>query len=120
LSDAKDVVGFHHEKVDASGYLEGLKDTDIPITARIFAIADVFDALTSKRPYKEPLSFEETMDILEKGKGLHFDTVFLDAFGIIAREVYDDITNQGDDEIHKDLDKIIEKYFSGDFDVLKS
>ena len=59
------------------------------------------------------------MDVLEQGKGLHFDTVFLDIFGNIAKEIYDAITNQADDDIHRELDKLIEEYFSGDFDVLE-
>jgi len=63
LNDAAAVVLSHHEKMDGSGYPKGLKGKESPVTARIFAIADVFDALTSKRPYKEPMSFEEAMDI---------------------------------------------------------
>jgi len=61
----------------------------IPIESRIFAIADVFDALTSRRPYKEPLSFDETMQILDSGRGKHFDPRCSTRFGAIAREMYD-------------------------------
>ena len=118
LSDAGDVVGDHHEKYDARGYLRGLGGEEIPITARIFAIADVFDALTSKRPYKEPLSFEDTMDILEGGRGSHFDSALLEAFTRIVRRLYDKFA-EGDDEIpKKELDVIIQEYFAGDFSLL--
>ncbi len=67
LQDAMDVVYAHHEQVEGRGYPRGLAGSDIPVTARMFAIADVFDALTSRRPYKEPWSFEKAMEILAKG-----------------------------------------------------
>ena len=66
LGDATDVVGSHHEKFDGNGYPNQLQGENIPIGARIFAITDVFDALTSRRPYKEPFSFEKTMQILNR------------------------------------------------------
>ncbi len=72
LKDAGDIVGSHHEKYIGSGYGEGLERGRIPDTTRIFAIADVFDALTSRRPYKEPFYFEKTMEILKPGRGSHF------------------------------------------------
>lgn len=61
----------HHEKWDGSGYPNALKGTDIPIEARIAAITDVFDALVSKRPYKESFSIEETEIIISQGRGTH-------------------------------------------------
>ena len=70
LEDARDVVGSHHEKFDGAGYPAGLAGQDIPINARIFAIVDVFDALTSKRPYKDPFSFDKTIEILKNGSRL--------------------------------------------------
>ena len=112
LDDASAVVVGHHEKVDGSGYPNGLKGDDNPMTARIFAIVDVFDALTSRRPYKEPKSFEETMGILEEGRGSHFDSELLDAFSKIARPLYDDFASQSEEAIRKDLDAIIKRYFS--------
>jgi HD-GYP domain-containing protein (c-di-GMP phosphodiesterase class II) len=118
LTDARDVVGEHHEKYDASGYLKGVGGKEIPITARIFAIADVFDALTSKRPYKEPFSFEDAMEILEKGRGSHFDSVLLDAFAQIAKMLYDELTGSGEEMPKKKLDAIIQEYFAGDFSLL--
>lgn len=69
----------HHEKFDGSGYPNGVRGDDIPLSARIVAVADVFDALMSKRPYKEPFTFDETMKIIMDGKGKHFDPMIVDA-----------------------------------------
>ena len=111
---AADVVGYHHEKVDGSGYQGGKNGEDIPVTARIFAIADVFDALTSERPYKQPLGFDETMDILNEGAGNHFDAQVLETFADIAPGLYEEFANRDDDRPHRALDGIIERYFKGD------
>ncbi|MGC8718604.1 MAG: HD-GYP domain-containing protein, partial [Thermodesulforhabdaceae bacterium] len=62
------------------GYPEGLKGPDIPLSARIVAIADVYDALRSKRPYKEPFSHEKALEIITAEKGKHFDPAVVDAF----------------------------------------
>lgn len=70
----------HHEKWDGSGYPKGLKGEDIPLEGRICAVADVFDALTSKRPYKEAFSNEEALDILKEGAGRHFESRLVDLF----------------------------------------
>lgn len=118
LNDAIDVVGGHHEKVDGTGYPKGLNSKKNPITARIFAIIDVFDALTSKRPYKEAMSFDDTMKILEKGRGTHFDSTLLDLFKTIARPLYDEYANREDDKLKKNLGKIVQRYFSDDFNSL--
>lgn len=118
LNDAIAVVGGHHEKVDGTGYPKGLSSEKTPVTARIFAIVDVFDALTSKRPYKEALSFDDTMKILEKGRGTHFDARLLDQFKKIARSLYDEYANREDDKLKKNVGKITHRYFSDDFDSL--
>jgi putative two-component system response regulator len=77
----------HHEKWDGSGYPRGLKGEDIPIEGRIAALADVFDALTSKRPYKEPFSNEKAFSIIQEGRGNHFDPDLVDAFFKIQDEI---------------------------------
>lgn len=118
LRDAATVVGSHHEKCDGSGYPKGLDQQSIPICARIFAIADVFDALASKRPYKEPFTFEESMRILEEGRSTHFDPQMLDLFTTIARGLYDDLVGRGTDELRADLETITQKYFSADAEAL--
>ena len=70
---AENVAHYHHERWDGSGYPEGLKGEEIPLEARIMAIADVYDALVSKRVYKDPMSFEEADQIIMEGMGKHFD-----------------------------------------------
>ena len=81
------IAHFHHEKWDGSGYPAHLKGVEIPIACRIVAIADVFDALTSKRPYKEAFSLEKSMAIIRDGRGSHFDPDVVDAFFAIQDEI---------------------------------
>ncbi len=75
-----EIAEGHHEKWDGTGYPRGKKGEDIPLSARIVAIADVFDALTSKRPYKRAFTFEESVDILKEGAGKHFDPYIMNVF----------------------------------------
>lgn len=78
----------HHEKFDGSGYPKGLKGDEIPIEGRITALADVFDAITSKRVYKEKFDLEETLRIIREGRGKHFDPLVVEAFeGSLPRMV---------------------------------
>lgn len=114
LADAKDVVGGHHEKFAGGGYPKGLREQAIPITARIFAIADVFDALTSKRPYKEPMSFDKTMAILQEGSHNHFDPDLLAAFEKIAPDLYKKYCGREDEGLHEELVGILRHYFTTD------
>ncbi|WP_416825179.1 HD-GYP domain-containing protein [Ectobacillus polymachus] len=84
-SDIADGVYYHHERMDGSGYPEGIAGEDIPLQARIIAVSDVWDALTSKRSYRDSLSKEEALAIMEKGRGNHFDPHILDIFMKIIR-----------------------------------
>jgi putative two-component system response regulator len=77
----------HHEKWDGSGYPVGLKASAIPLAGRITAIADVFDALTSKRPYKEPFSLDKSFSIIKEERDRHFDPDVVDAFLKIENEI---------------------------------
>ncbi|HAQ61973.1 TPA: two-component system response regulator [Candidatus Delongbacteria bacterium] len=81
------IARHHHEKWDGSGYPDSLKGDDIPIAGRIAAIADVFDALTSVRPYKKPFSLEKAFNIIREGKGNHFDPEVVDAFFKVQDEI---------------------------------
>ncbi len=76
----KEIIYSHHEKWDGSGYPEGLTGEDIPISARLMAIADVYDALVNYRPYKASMSHEEAVQIIYESKGGHFDPDMVDAF----------------------------------------
>lgn len=84
---AAEVAYYHHEKWDGNGYPNGLKGEDIPQSARIVAIADVFDALTMERPYKRPWSIEDAFEELRKNAGSHFDPELVDLFLSIENEI---------------------------------
>jgi putative two-component system response regulator len=86
LTFAKEIAYSHQEKWDGSGYPEGLSGDDIPVSARIMAIADVYDALVSRRPYKEGMPHEQALEIIIEGKGSHFDPDIVDAFLEVAVE----------------------------------
>ncbi|WP_321468038.1 HD domain-containing phosphohydrolase [Halarcobacter sp.] len=94
LIEGEKIAYNHHEKFDGTGYPNGKKGDEIPISARIVSITDVFDALTSKRPYKNPWSFEEASDFLISQKGKHFDPILVDLFLNSIdkiRKIYDDL-----------------------------
>jgi putative two-component system response regulator len=80
LQCAKDIAYYHQEKWDGSGYPEGLSGDAIPLSARLMAVADVYDALISRRVYKPAFTHEVAIDIIEKGRGSHFDPAITDAF----------------------------------------
>lgn len=115
LEEAKAVVVAHHERWDGSGYPRKLAGEAIPLAARIFAVADVFDALCSRRAYKEPMNFQEAMDILEAEAGSHFDPKVIAAFGPIAREVFDCLAKANEKDIRRMLEERIRMHFTSDF-----
>lgn len=80
LKVSKEIIRCHHEKWDGSGYNQGLKGEEIPLSARIMAVADVYDALTSKRVYKASFDHTRARDIIVEGRGSHFDPRVVDAF----------------------------------------
>ena len=84
---AGEIAFTHHEKWDGSGYPRGLAAEEIPLSGRIMAIADVYDALTSKRHYKSPFSHEKAKGIIEEGRGVFFDPTVLDAFLTIEKSI---------------------------------
>jgi len=80
LKPALDIPFCHHERWDGSGYPRGLKGEEIPIAARIFAVADVYDALTSDRPYRKALSHQQAVDYIRQQRGIQFDPKVVDVF----------------------------------------
>jgi putative two-component system response regulator len=80
LSLAKEIAHWHHEKWDGSGYPDGLMGENIPLSARIMALADVFDALISPRAYKPPMPYPQARKIIETGQGFHFDPMITEQF----------------------------------------
>lgn len=97
LKEARNMAAYHHEKWDGTGYPEGLKGQVIPLSARVMAVADVFDALTSRRVYKDAMSLENAMEIIRRDAGTHFDPycaeVFLEAVdevSMVLRRYQDD------------------------------
>lgn len=89
LACAKEIALNHHEKWDGSGYPAGLAGTAIPVSARLMAVADVYDALTTKRVYKDAMSHDEAVTIILDGRGRHFDPRVVDAFAEIAGQFRD-------------------------------
>ena len=80
LRPALDIPHCHHEKWDGSGYPRGLKGEQIPLAARIFSVIDVWDALTSDRPYRKAWPKEKTIEHIKEGSGKHFDPQIVDIF----------------------------------------
>jgi len=94
LKKPAQVVLYHHESYDGLGYPYGLAADDIPLEARIFALADTLDAITSDRPYREAKSFEEAFKEIEKGRGSQFDPSVVDAFFSIPKEKWERIKQE--------------------------
>jgi putative nucleotidyltransferase with HDIG domain len=89
LSEAAEIVYAHHERFDGSGYPRGLKGEDIPLGARLFAVVDVYDALTSARSYHSPLSHKEALVEIRKESGRHFDPNVVEVFLSIPHKEFD-------------------------------
>lgn len=90
LAVAKEIAHSHHEKWDGSGYPDALKGDAIPVSARLMALADVFDALASKRVYKAAMPVDRAVEIIMEGRGKHFDPAVVDAF-LAERKAFEDI-----------------------------
>ena len=97
LAFAKEIAGSHQEKWDGSGYPKGLAGESIPISARLMAVADVYDALVSIRPYKEPFSHTQAYQIIAEGKGKHFVPDIVDAF-LKIHSKFEEIAKRYSDE----------------------
>ena len=111
ISSGRDVVEFHHEKYDGSGYPKGLSGEMIPINARIFAIADVFDALTSKRPYKAPWAIDDALNYLVQKSGQHFDPKLVQLFVKIIPTLYRELNTMEENQMVRMLQQRIASHF---------
>ena len=111
LDGAHAVVAGHHEKWNGSGYPRALSGEQIPLAARIFAVADVFDALCSKRPYKEPMGFDAAMAILAKDTGSHFDPAVMQVFSRIAKTLYQRLEHSDEADSRQLLEDCVRKHF---------
>ncbi|MES2877882.1 MAG: two-component system response regulator [Pseudomonadota bacterium] len=103
LKYAKEIAYGHQEKWDGSGYPQGLKGDAIPISARLMAVADVYDALISRRVYKEGMPHEKAVSIITEGRGNHFDPDIVDAFLLLAEQFRDVAKRYADSD--EDLQK---------------
>lgn len=113
LAGAREVVEFHHEKFDGSGYMQGLQGDAIPLNARIFTIVDVFDALTSRRPYKEPFDFNESMKIMKTEAGKRFDPELFQLFSERVFNIHQEIVHASDAVLESMLAALVRKHFLG-------
>jgi HD-GYP domain-containing protein (c-di-GMP phosphodiesterase class II) len=88
LGDAKLVVRHHHERWDGAGYPDGLAGEDIPLAARLFSVADTFDAMTTDRPYRPAMTIARAREIIVSESGTQFDPAAVDAFGLVADDEF--------------------------------
>ena len=114
LQEAAVIIRHHHERLDGKGYPDGLQGEVIPLIARIFAVVDVFDALTSERSYKSPLGFDEALQIILNESGAHFDPRVVDTFRNIAPALYVEITRADRIELEHRQRDALSRYFSLD------
>jgi HD-GYP domain-containing protein (c-di-GMP phosphodiesterase class II) len=111
LEGARAIVAAHHEKWDGSGYPRRIAGEEIPLAARIFAVADVFDALCSKRPYKEALDFASVMAILEQDTDQHFDQRVMEVFRPLARDIFERLQQQDEEDARILLEERVRVHF---------
>jgi putative nucleotidyltransferase with HDIG domain len=89
LGTARDIIRSHHERWDGKGYPDGLANTDIPLSARVFAVADTLDALTTNRPYRRASSFAKARAMIVKDSGTHFDPEVIGAYESLPDSVFE-------------------------------
>lgn len=111
LAGAAQTIRHHHEHHDGTGYPDGLSGSEIPLAARIFALVDVFDALTSVRPYKPAFSLTVTLAIMEQGAGSHFDPEIHAYFALLAPALYEKSQTWGHEDWASELKNVLARYF---------
>ena len=112
LGGGQVVVAGHHERWDGSGYPRGLAGTDIPLAARIFAIADTFDALCSRRPYKDPLPLDRALQVLREGAGKQFDPQLVGVFAGLAGSLHRTLADADEEQLRERLERMVRAHFS--------
>ena len=112
LGGGQAVVAGHHEKWDGSGYPRALAGQDIALIARIFAIADVFDALCSERPHKQPMPLNQVMQVIHAGSGSHFDPYLVKVFADMASQIYRTLSNTSEAQAKDLLEAMVHKHFA--------
>ncbi|RJR48844.1 MAG: HD-GYP domain-containing protein [Desulfobacteraceae bacterium] len=110
LADCREVIRFHHEKYDGKGYPMGKAGEEIPLMARVFAVADVFDALTSVRPYKAAFSYVEAIEIMKK-EARQYDPLVFQRFLEVSEAIYSETVRMSRDQIAEKLLVRISPYF---------
>ena len=101
FSQVPEIAGAHHEKADGSGYPLGLRGDEIPLGARIIAVADFFEAITAKRHYRDPLPLDVAFHLLEKEREIHFDKTIVDAFKRFYQKAYPDLHRNMNGKLQK-------------------
>ena len=111
LKGAAPTIRYHHEHFDGAGYPEGLSGTTIPLNARIFAVVDVFDALTSERPYKKAMPLAEALSIIEGDSDRHFDPEIVAAFLSIGPNLYAQVAQASEAKLRQNMSDVLTRYF---------
>lgn len=117
LQQSRNVIEGHHERVDGTGYPRGLNGTDIPIEAKIFAIVDVFDALTSDRPYKKAMELDQALSEMRKSVGSHFDVDLFWKFNSIAKNSYQKFHAANEPELKEMLSSLVKRHRKNLYDI---
>lgn len=110
LAQARDIVLHHHERWDGSGYPNGLMGDSIPYLARLFAVVDVFDALTSKRPYKQPYPLQDALHFLQEGATRFFDAQIVTVFLPMAPALHHSFSTAPTETLKQILDEVVARY----------
>jgi HD-GYP domain-containing protein (c-di-GMP phosphodiesterase class II) len=111
LTGAAQTIRHHHERYDGTGYPDMLVGETIPRVARIFAVVDVFDALTSERPYKKPMLLADALAIIARDSGRHFDPKVVAAFIVIAPDLYARTIQASSADLRRDMRSLLSRYF---------
>ena len=111
LAGAAPTIRHHHERFDGTGYPDGLRGEAIPLTPRIFSVVDVFDALTSERPYKKPMPPAEALAIIGRDSGRQFDPEVVAVFMGIASDLYARAAQASSTDLRQEMRAVLSRYF---------